>query len=47
MAIYNEVFETYRAEQRAIEAAKKLLKDNGSMVYDYELPNVPSNEANR
>lgn len=33
MAITNEIFEHYRSQQRAVEKAKGLLKNEGYIVY--------------
>ena len=36
MVIHNEIFDTYRIEQKKIEEAIKLLKDKGYFIYKKE-----------
>jgi len=36
MVIHNEIFDTYRIEQKQIEEAIKLLKENGYAIYKKE-----------
>jgi len=36
MVIHNEIFDTYRIEQKKIEEAIQLLKENGYAIYKKE-----------
>jgi ribosomal protein S18 acetylase RimI-like enzyme len=42
MPIYNEIFDSFRANNKKLEEAIKLLEENGFIVYDKEKKYVPS-----